>query len=118
MANNFNILDRPGAQLNAMSVTANTTVTIPAGWMIQSIVVNNTTSNAVTGGVRVGTTDGGVDVVIALAVGANALLAVLDATILKRVFSLTVDTVLYIQTVTVWNSASLNIYFVLQKVTP
>lgn len=118
MANNFNILDRPGSQINATSVVANTTVVIPAGWSILQIIVQNTTGNAVTGGIRIGTTDGGTDVVIALAVGANALFAVLDATLLKRVFSATVDTTLYIQTVTLWNSASLNIYFQMQKFTP
>lgn len=98
------------------AMTANGTVTIPAGHMIQHVVIQNTTGNAITGGIRVGTTNGGTDVVVAVAVGASALFAVLDATILKRVFSLSVDTTLYVQAVVAWNSASLNIYFVLRKV--
>lgn len=98
------------------TATANTTVSIPAGNLIQDIVIQNTTANAVTGGVRIGTTDLGVDVAIAIAVGANALFAIPDATLLKRIFSLSAPTTLYIQTVTLWNSASLNIYFVLRKV--
>lgn len=99
-----------------LSVTSNTTASIPAGYFIQDIVIQNTTANAITGGVRIGTTDLGVDVAIAIAVGANALFAVPDATLLKRIFSMSGATTLYIQTVTLWNSASLNIYFVLRKV--
>ena len=107
----------PGSiPLNSLTVTGNTTVSIPAGCLIQDIVVQNTTANAVTGGIKVGTTNGGVDVVVALAVGANALYAIPEATLLKRIFSMSSDTTLYIQTVTLWNSASLNIYFVLRKV--
>lgn len=105
-----------GTTVNRVAnITANTTVVIPAGCAIISAIVENTTANTVTGGVKVGTTNGGTEVIVALAVGASALLAVPDATILKSVFSMSVDTTLYIQTVTLWNSASLNISFVLRK---
>lgn len=102
--------------VRSLATTANTTAVIPAGYIIDAIVINNTTGNAVTGGIKIGTTSGGTDVVLALAVGANSLQTVPDATILKRVFSMSVDTTLYIQTVTLWNSASLDIYLTLQKV--
>lgn len=99
-----------------MTVTGNTTAVIPAGFVILQIVIENTTANAVTGGIKIGTTNGGTEVVVALAVSANSLQAVPDATLLKSVFSMSTDTTLYIQTVTLWNSASLNIRFILQKI--
>lgn len=99
------------------AVTSNTTITIPANYYIVGVIINNTTANAVTGGIRVGTTDGGIDVVVALAVAGNALQAIPDATLLKRLFSTTVSTTLYIQTVTLWNSASLNLTFLLANLT-
>jgi len=103
---------KPGVPINQISltgVTSNTTTSIPANCYIDSIFIKNTTANAVTGGIRIGTTDGGTDVVIALAVGANAILVIPAATLLKQVFSTTAPQTLYIQTVTLWNSASLNI---------
>lgn len=90
-------------------VTANTTVTIGPGWAIDDVFVHNTTANAVTGGVRIGTTNGGADVVAALTVGASALTFVAAAALLKRWFSRTAAQTLYIQAVTGWNSASLDI---------
>lgn len=99
-----------------VAMTSNQTVIIPAGCVIQQIVIENTTGNAVTGGMRIGTTNGGADVCTAITVGANALSMVADASILKRIFSMTVDTTLYIQAIVAWNSANLNFYFVLRKV--
>lgn len=96
-------------------VGSNTTTIVPAGYVITAIYVVNTTANTVTGGVKIGTTDGGVDVVAALAVVGNALVPVQDAALLKRLFSTTVDTTLYIQPVVAWASASLNIRLVLRK---
>lgn len=96
-------------------LTANDTITIPAGCSIQSMTIVNTTANAITGGVRVGTTDGGTDVVVALATGANAIIGIPDATILLKLFSTTVDTTLYIQAVVAWNSANINMSIVLIK---
>lgn len=99
-------------------LTANTTFTIPAGFMIDSnISFINTTGNAVTGGLILGTTDGGVDVMAALAVGANGLIFVSDALTLKRLFSTSVDTTIYVQAAVAWNSASVNMVVPLRKVT-
>lgn len=99
-----------------LTVTGNTTASIPAGYYIQDIIIENTTANIITGGLKVGTTSGGIDVIVALAVGANALVVIPDVTILQRIFSMSSNTTLYIQAVTLWNSASLNVYFVLRKV--
>jgi hypothetical protein len=93
------------------AVTANTTATVSKNGVIKSITIVNTTANAVTGGIKIGTTNGGTEVVAAQAVGANEILTISDASILKRIFSTSADTTLYIQAVTAWNSASLNIYF-------
>lgn len=98
------------------AVVANTSFVVPAGYAIDMICLVNTTANAVTGGVKLGTTSGATDVIIALAVGANAVLAVLDATILKRLFSQTVDQTLFLQTVTLWNSASVDFSISMHKV--
>ena len=80
---------------------------IPPGAYIQQIIIQNLTGNAVTGGVSVGTTANGTDVVAAQAVGANGLVFVTDATLLKRVFSTTVATTLNFAPVTSSNTASL-----------
>ncbi len=104
-------------QARVVSVmTANNTFIVPAGFAIQSITMNNSTANAVTGGIRVGTTDGGAQVVTAQAVGANALLQLADATLLLKVFSMSVATTLYVQAVTAWNSASVTMYVTMQKI--
>lgn len=94
--------------------SSNGTFSIPAMYSIESIVIQNTTANAVTGGIKIGTTNGGTEVIVAQAVAGNDLLVVKDATILKNVFSSTVATTLYIQAVTSWNSASLDFYIKLK----
>lgn len=102
----------PLGKLLLSAVVENTTATLPANCYISQIFIKNTTANAVTGGVRIGTTDGGADVVVALAVGANAILMIPNATLLKSVFSTSSTQTLYIQTVTLWNSASLDIVII------
>lgn len=86
-----------------------TSLVVPAQAYVHQIVVRNTTANAVTGGVKVGTTAGGVDVVAALTCGANCFTFVADAALLKRVFSVTAPTPLSIDAVTSFNSASLDV---------
>jgi len=95
---------------------ANVTVTLPPGAFVIGIVFFNTTANAVTGGIKVGTTSGAVDVVAAQAVGANALVYITDATLLKRIFSTSATQQLFIQAVTSWNSAVVNCYVMVTSV--
>lgn len=102
--------------MTLQGVVANTTALIPAGWMIDSISIFNTTANAVTGGIKIGTTDGGVDVVLAVAVAGNALFTIPNATLLKQIFSTSANQTLYIQTVTLWNSANLTIKILLRAI--
>lgn len=90
--------------------TANDTIVLPIGFRIDSIDIQNTNGNAITGGVRIGTTDAGVDVAVAIAVAGNALVLVPDTTILKRLFSTAATTTLFVQAVVAWNSASINVW--------
>jgi hypothetical protein len=109
----FSVERRLLSDLNSVRLTAvtnDTTFVVPAGYMIEAIAIRNTTANAVTGGIKIGTTSGGTDVVAAQAVGANALVVITDASILLRYFSATLNTTLYLQDVTAWNSASLEVW--------
>lgn len=99
-----------------LATTSNATMVIPAGFMILDLVIKSTNANAVTGGLKIGTTNGGTDVVLAVNVAGNSYQVVTDAAMLKRVFSDSVDTTLYVQAVTLWNSASLDIKFVLRDI--
>lgn len=111
-------VDRVLAQqtLDLFGVAANTTVSIPAGYAINRITYANTTANAVTGGVKIGTTSGGTDVVAAQAIGANALGTVRDSALLLDIFSRSSSQTLYVQAVTDWNSASIDLHFDLERI--
>lgn len=98
--------------LKAATLAANGTLSAPPGFCITQIAIENTTANAITGGLRVGTTDGGVDVVVALAVAGSALTFITDAALLKRVFSTSAAQTLYLQAVAAWNSASINVWII------
>jgi len=97
------------------AVTANTTVTVPIGYGIRDLFIRNTTANAVTGGIKVGTTSGATDVVTALAVGANAFVTIVPT---LRIFSATATQTLFIQAVTAFNSASLDITITMDRAIP
>lgn len=85
---------------------------LPAGTFIQHIIVNNTTANAVTGGIKFGTTAGATDVVSALTCGASCLTFVADSALAKRVFSSTASQKIFVNAVTSLNNASLDITIV------
>ena len=89
--------------------SANSAFVIPAGYFIDSIFVRNTTANAVTGGLKFGTSSGATDIVAALTTGANALMHITDAAILKRIFSVSATQTVFIDAVVAWNSASVDI---------
>jgi len=94
------------------NTTENRSVSVPAGYVINQIIIQNTTANLVT--INIGTTDGGSDVVSGLIVAISSLGALLDSLILKRVFNLAASQTLYITSLN-WNSASLNVYIKLEK---
>lgn len=80
---------------------------LPAGAYLSEIVAVNTTANAVTGNISIGSTANGTDIVASLACGANC---VADApgttTLAKNVFSITAATTLHAAAITSWNSAN------------
>lgn len=82
---------------------------IPKGAALKSIYYLNTTANAITGGIRIGTTAGGTDIVTAHAIAGNAVGHIPDSSILKRFYSITTNTPIYLSAVTAWNSASLTL---------
>ncbi len=104
--------------LKLSAATSNGTLTIPAGYALESIIVENTTANAITGGIKIGTSSGGTQVVTAQAVAGSALLKVAAADISLGVFSTSADQILYIQAVTSWNSASINVWMTIRRLNP
>ncbi len=87
-----------------------------AGAILRDIIVENTTSNAITGGLKFGTTSGGTDIVSALTVGADADVHVTDAALLKKFFGMSSPQPIFFDAVTSWNSAEVNIYFVWDQI--
>jgi hypothetical protein len=70
----------------AQSTTANSP-TLPANAYIETIIVQETTGNAITGGLDVGVAGSSdATIVSAFAVGANAVINIPSASILKKVF--------------------------------
>jgi len=55
-----------------LTLTGDSSFSLPKGYQIKSIIVKETAGNALTGGLDCGTTDGGAEVVSGMAVGANA----------------------------------------------
>lgn len=104
------VINTPEANLTA---DVQLSAILEAGYKLDTIIIKNTTANAVTGGIDIGTTASGNDIVSAEAVGASA---VVDATIIQEFWSDVNDTDLYISAVTAWNSANLTLYFTFIKV--
>lgn len=111
---------QPGSQQNITWVTGVLSGTtsvqgpnIPAGMFIREIIVDNTTANAVTGGIDIGKTTGAADVVSALTCAASCLTFVADSALLLRVFSKTAVQATWVTGHTAGNSANLTITYVL-----
>lgn len=88
-----------------VKLSANGTVSIPKGVMLDQVYIRNRTANAVTGGIRVGTTAAGTDVVTAQAVAASAVVRVAPSITAYNAAAQT----LYIEAVTAWNSAVVDV---------
>jgi hypothetical protein len=81
--------------------------TLPPSTYIRDVFVSNTdASHAVTGGIDIGSTSGGTDIVAAanLAVGTSSVNFVTDANLAKRVFSVTAGQAVYATGHTSWNT--------------
>lgn len=88
------------------------TPSLPAGAYIRDIFVDNSTANAVTGGIDIGKTSGAADIVSALTCAANCLTFVADSALLLRVFSKTAQQAMFVVGHTAGNSANLNLTIV------
>lgn len=99
------------------AIAANdTSVTIPANYRIASITIKETANNAITGGLDIGTTNGGQQIVAAYTVTALLYKTIEDSAIVTTGKVFAADTPIYINAHTGWNSANLNIQFDLVKV--
>ena len=94
-------------------LTANGTVVIPAGSMLRRIYFRNRTANAVTGGIRVGTSAAGTQVVTAQAVAASAIVSVAPTIENYQAAAQT----LYVEAVTSWNSADVDVVVMYEEIT-
>lgn len=105
-------------RIELAATVANTTASIPAGYCIADVFMRETANHAVTGGIRIGTSAGGTQIVASIAVGALSFTRTLPGTLTTSgPFSATVAQTIYIETVTAWNSASVNIIIPLKKAT-
>lgn len=95
------------------SVTANgSSGIVPPNARLRAIYIQETAGHAVTGGIDIGTTNGAADIASAVAVGANGLVNVNTAALLKQWFSTTAQQSVFVSAHTAWNSASVNVEFV------
>lgn len=101
----------------ALTTVSAASVTLPANSFIQRIIIKNNTANAVTGGIKFGTTAGAVDVMAALAVGANALVSDIGTGLLQSVFSLTATQQIFFDAVVAWNNASVDVRVIYVQLT-
>ena len=88
-----------------VTLAANGQLVIPAGVLLRRIYFRNRTANAVTGGIRVGTSAAGTQVVTAQAVAANFIGSVLPTIENYQAAAQT----LFIEAVTAWNSAQVDV---------
>lgn len=109
---NFTNLDNDRIVLEG-TFAADGTFTVPAGYRISFVDITNTTANAVTGGIHLGTSALAHDVLNAHTIGANASISV--ETLDKRFFA--AEQIVYISAQTAWNSAELNFVITLDQMT-
>jgi len=112
---NFANLDDDRLVLRLENVTENTSFVVPLGYRLSSIDVVNTTANAVTGGINIGTAALGAQITSAGAIGASAIVSSLISTSAARLF-VAAQTV-FISAVTAWNSANLTVVVMLDQTT-
>lgn len=100
---------------SAVARTDDFTLIVPAGHFIDRVFIINNTANAITGGLKFGTTSGATNVITTIAVGANAIVMATEAELALRFFSKTAPQTLFVQDVTAWNSANIDVHLILQK---
>jgi hypothetical protein len=103
-----------------LAVTGNTSFTLPQGYKITSIIVHNTTANALTGGLDCGLTTNGVEIVSGEAIGANAevVCTLVQSGTIGGTFTTADDTIYFSDgdDDANWNSASLEITVSMERI--
>ena len=97
----------------SVRLAANGTLVLPAGVMLRRIYFRNRTANAVTGGIRIGTSAGGNQVVSAQAIAANAVVSILPTIEHYQAAAQT----LFIEAVTNWNNADVDVLVTYEEIT-
>lgn len=98
-----------GGVLQALAQTSAFSLVLPAKGVLLGVFIKNNNGNAITGGLKFGTTNGGVDIVAALAVAGSFIGHTFDAALLKRFFSTSATQQIFIDAVTLWNSANVDV---------
>lgn len=99
-----------------VTLSASGSLVIQGGWAISHIFAEETAGHAVNGGLKFGTSSEASDIVAALAVSSNQLTFVSDAALLKRLFSMTAPQTVFIDAVSDWNGAHVDIQVMLLRV--
>ena len=99
--------------VRSVRLAANGTLVLPAGVMLRRIYFRNRTANAVTGGIRIGTSAAGTQVVTAQAIAANAIVSVLPTIENYQAAAQT----LHIEAVTNWNNADVDVLVTYEEIT-
>lgn len=95
-------------------------LTIPAGRWLRSIEIFNTTANAITGNLNIGTTASGADIASSCPIAANAIVVLTPGAaatahscdLLKpTIQGATNNQVVWLTAITAWNNASLTVRF-------
>lgn len=108
-------------QIRIFDITAATSAyAVPGGHGITQIFFREKNNIAVTGGIKIGTSAGGTQIVAAAAVGASAFGSVPNASIAQSWFSANPATrqVLFIDAVTAWAGARVDLFIRLAKLVP
>ena len=95
------------------TLTANGQIVLPAGVMLRRIYFRNRTANAVTGGIRIGTSAGGTQIVTAQAIAANAIVSVIPTIENYQANAQT----LFVEAVTAWNNAQVDVFVQYEEIT-
>lgn len=95
------------------TLTANGQIVLPAGVMLRRIYFRNRTANAVTGGIRIGTSAGGTQIVTAQAIAANAIVSVIPTIENYQANAQT----LFVEAVTAWNGAQVDVFVQYEEIT-
>jgi hypothetical protein len=102
-------------QLRVLDITAATQATVPAGHALGICYQRERGGAAVTGGLKVGTTLGGSNITSGQAMAANGYNSFSPNALLPFAAG---PTTLFIDAVTSWNGARVDLYFILYKLTP